>query len=48
MIVTLLGTGDSPGTPIINCHCRTCEDARRKGWERKRFSVMIQNNGKTV
>ncbi len=48
MIVTLLGTGDSPGTPIISCHCRTCEDARRKGWERKRFSVMIQNSGKTV
>ncbi len=48
MIVTLLGTGDSPGTPIINCHCRTCEDARRRGWERRRFSVMIQNNGKTV
>ncbi len=48
MIVTLLGTGDSPGTPIINCHCRTCEDARRRGWERRRFSVMVQNGGKTV
>ncbi len=48
MIITLLGTGDSPGTPTLNCHCRTCEDARRKGWERKRFSVLIQNNGKTV
>ncbi len=48
MRITLLGTGDSPGTPIINCHCRTCEDARRKGWERKRFSVMVQNSGKTV
>ena len=48
MIVTLLGTGDSPGTPIINCHCKTCEDARRRGWERKRFSVMVQNEGKTV
>ena len=48
MIVTLLGTGDSPGTPIINCHCKTCEDARRRGWERKRFSVMVQNGEKTV
>ncbi len=48
MKVTLLGTGDSPGTPIINCHCRTCEDARRKGWERKRFSVMLQNRDATV
>ncbi len=48
MIITLLGTGDSTGTPIINCHCRTCEDARKRGWERKRFSVMVQNAGKTV
>ncbi|WP_202319905.1 MBL fold metallo-hydrolase [Archaeoglobus neptunius] len=48
MIVTLLGTGDSPGTPVLNCHCRTCEDARKRGWERKRFSVMVQNSGKTV
>ncbi|MET1123962.1 MAG: MBL fold metallo-hydrolase [Archaeoglobaceae archaeon] len=48
MRVTLLGTGDSPGTPIINCHCRTCEDARRRGWERKRFSVLVQNEGKNV
>ncbi len=48
MIITLLGTGDSPGTPKIGCHCKTCEDARRRGWERKRFSVMIQNGGKTI
>ena len=48
MKVTLLGTGDSTGTPIIGCHCKTCEDARKKGWERKRFSVMIQNEGKTI
>ncbi len=48
MIVTILGTGDSPGTPIINCHCKTCENARRTGWERKRFSVMVQNKGQTI
>jgi len=48
MKITLLGTGDSTGTPIIGCHCKTCEDARKKGWERKRFSVMIQNEGKTL
>ena len=48
MKVVLLGTGDSTGTPIIGCHCKTCEDARKKGWERKRFSVMIQNKGKTL
>ncbi|AEA47955.1 MBL fold metallo-hydrolase [Archaeoglobus veneficus] len=48
MRVVLLGTGDSPGTPVIGCHCKTCENARKHGWERKRFSVMIQNKGKTL
>lgn len=48
MKVVLLGTGDSPGTPVINCHCRTCEDARRKGWERKRFSILIQDSNLNV
>ncbi len=48
MKIVLLGTGDSTGTPVIGCHCKTCEDARRKGWERKRFSVMVQNMGKTL
>jgi phosphoribosyl 1,2-cyclic phosphate phosphodiesterase len=48
MKISLLGTGDSPGTPILNCHCPTCEDARRKHWERKRFSVMVQNSDKTI
>ncbi len=48
MKVVLLGTGDSPGTPVIGCHCKTCEDARKNGWERKRFSVLIQNKGKNL
>ena len=48
MRVVLLGTGDSPGTPVIGCHCKTCEDARKYGWERKRFSVMIQNDNKVL
>lgn len=48
MIVQLLGTGDSPGTPVINCHCTTCEDARKNGWERKRFSILVKNAGKVI
>ncbi len=48
MKIILLGTGDSPGTPVIGCHCKTCEDARLKGWERTRFSVLIQNKGKNI
>ena len=48
MRIILLGTGDSPGTPVIGCHCKTCEDAKRNGWERKRFSILIQHNGKNM
>jgi phosphoribosyl 1,2-cyclic phosphate phosphodiesterase len=48
MRIILLGTGDSPGTPVIGCHCRTCEDARLRGWERTRFSVLVQNRGRNL
>jgi phosphoribosyl 1,2-cyclic phosphate phosphodiesterase len=48
MRITLLGTGDSAGTPVIGCRCGTCQDAKKKGWERTRFSVMVQNEGKTL
>lgn len=43
MRVTLLGTGDTTGTPTIGCDCATCERARREGIERSRFSVHVQN-----
>ncbi|MCS7121217.1 MAG: MBL fold metallo-hydrolase [Archaeoglobaceae archaeon] len=48
MKIVFLGTGDSTGTPVINCHCRTCDDARTKNWERKRFSILIKHRGKNV
>ena len=48
MKVVLLGTGDSTGTPVIGCHCKTCENARKYGWERRRFSVMVENEGKIL
>lgn len=48
MIIKLLGTGDSPGTPVLNCHCKTCEDARLMHWERKRYSILIKNAGKII
>ena len=28
MEVTLLGTGDTTGTPTVQCDCDTCERAR--------------------
>ncbi|WP_226480957.1 MBL fold metallo-hydrolase [Natrinema amylolyticum] len=43
MRVTLLGTGDTTGTPTVGCDCDTCTAARERGVERTRFSVHIEN-----
>ena len=43
MRVTLLGTGDTTGTPTVGCDCDTCERARELGVERSRFSVHVEN-----
>ncbi|WP_247731715.1 MBL fold metallo-hydrolase [Halovivax limisalsi] len=43
MRVTLLGTGDTTGTPTVGCDCETCEAARDRGVERTRFSVHVEN-----
>jgi phosphoribosyl 1,2-cyclic phosphate phosphodiesterase len=44
MEVTLLGTGDTTGTPTPKCDCETCERARERGVERTRFSVHVRND----
>ena len=44
MQVTLLGTGDTTGTPTVGCDCETCERAREEGVERTRFSVHVRND----
>lgn len=41
--VTLLGTGDTTGTPTVGCGCETCQEARERGVERSRFSVYVEN-----
>jgi phosphoribosyl 1,2-cyclic phosphate phosphodiesterase len=41
--VTLLGTGDTTGTPTVGCDCDTCVTARERGVERSRFSVHVAN-----
>lgn len=41
MRVTLLGTGDSTGTPAPGCGCRTCTRARDLDVERSRYSVHV-------
>ena len=43
MEVTLLGTGDTTGTPTPRCDCETCERARSEGVDRTRFSVHVRN-----
>jgi phosphoribosyl 1,2-cyclic phosphate phosphodiesterase len=43
MEVTLLGTGDTTGTPTVGCACETCRAAREHGVERSRFSVHIRS-----
>jgi len=43
MEVTLLGTGDTTGTPTPGCGCATCTAARERGVERTRFSVHVRN-----
>ncbi len=43
MEVTLLGTGDTTGTPTVGCDCATCEEARTRGVERTRFSIHVRN-----
>jgi phosphoribosyl 1,2-cyclic phosphate phosphodiesterase len=43
MRVTLLGTGDTTGTPTPGCDCDTCARAREEGIERTRFSVHVEN-----
>ncbi|MEF8780205.1 MAG: MBL fold metallo-hydrolase [Haloferacaceae archaeon] len=43
MRVTLLGTGDTTGTPTVGCDCDTCSLARERDISRTRFSVHVEN-----
>jgi phosphoribosyl 1,2-cyclic phosphate phosphodiesterase len=42
--ITILGSGDSVGTPKWDCHCKTCETARKRGvpFSRTRFGILIE------
>ncbi len=50
MKVTLLGTGDAIGTPVVGCNCPACIDGKNGGRSRRyRFSVMVESQeGKRV
>lgn len=44
MQISLLGTGDAPGTPVIGCKCPACVDALNGGLsKRSRFSILIES-----
>lgn len=43
MKITVLGSGDTRGLPKVGCHCPTCTDALRSGFERKRFGLLVEH-----
>ncbi|MBI2446173.1 MBL fold metallo-hydrolase [Candidatus Micrarchaeota archaeon] len=50
MKFTVLGSGDTRGLPKVGCHCATCADALKTGFERKRFGIVVEHesDGKTT
>ncbi|MDW7733011.1 MAG: MBL fold metallo-hydrolase [Methanolobus sp.] len=49
MKITLLGTGDATGTPVIGCSCRTCLAAHEGGKSRRtRCAVLIESDSGSV
>jgi len=44
MRITLLGTGDATGTPVIGCNCPTCQDAHHGGKsQRTRSAILVES-----
>ncbi len=43
MKFTVLGSGDTRGLPKVGCHCATCADALKSGFERKRFGLLVEH-----
>lgn len=48
MKITILGTGDTVGTPRVGCNCNICAGATEKGESRLRTSFLVENNGKRI
>ncbi|WP_319508966.1 MBL fold metallo-hydrolase [uncultured Methanolobus sp.] len=49
MKITLLGTGDATGTPVIGCNCPTCQDAHEGGKsQRTRFAILVESSEGSV
>ena len=48
MKITVLGTGDTVGTPKVGCNCAVCREAAATGLQRLRTSILVTNNGKNL
>ncbi|MBP2133801.1 phosphoribosyl 1,2-cyclic phosphate phosphodiesterase [Methanomicrobium sp. W14] len=48
MKITVLGTGDTVGTPRVGCECPVCTWAVREGRERLRTSFLIEEDGHNI
>lgn len=46
--ITLLGTGDTTGTPLVGCTCPVCTEAGVSGRERLRTSLLVEHEGFTL
>lgn len=48
MKITVIGTGDTVGTPRVGCDCGICTKAVEEGRSRLRTSFLIENDGGSV
>ena len=48
MQLTMLGVGSSAGTPVLGCHCDTCQSSDSKNQRTRCSSVIRLANGKTL
>ncbi|HJJ38822.1 MAG TPA: MBL fold metallo-hydrolase [Methanocorpusculum sp.] len=48
MRITVLGTGDTVGTPKVGCTCSVCAEAQKRGIQRLRTSILVSHNGKNL
>ena len=46
MKITVLGTGDTVGTPKVGCTCPVCQQALDEGRQRLRTSILVEHHGK--